>query len=186
MRLLVAHTSHLSQALDLGVFGQAKNHLRGEATYAMNLGTFDDAVAEELDPDPDTAPDPEGPPPDTPEVLPDADTDPDTAPGRPRAERGFALAEYIADIVDAYERATTRRLVVSAFAQAGILYKTPEGQSPFSEELRVSYVDPSQARALVRKTGLFWGWDPIDRPARQWIQVESLRVLGKRRAELNS
>ena len=54
------------------------------------------------------------------------------------------------------------------------------------EELRVSYVDPSQARALVRKTGLFGGWDPIDRPARQWIQVESLRVLGQRRAELNS
>ena len=47
--------------------------------------------------------------------------------------------------------------MVSAFAQAGILYKTPEGESPFAEERRVSYVDPSRARALVRRTGLFFG-----------------------------
>ena len=143
MRLLVPHTSHLTQPLDLGVFGLVKNHLRGEATYAMNLGTFDDAVAEELDPDPTTAPAPE--------------------PDHPRAERGYALAEYISDIVDAFERATTRRLVVSAFAQAGILYASPGGQSPFADERRVSYVDPTRARALVRKTGLFR--DVIPSPA---------------------
>ena len=51
--------------------------------------------------------------------------------------------------------------MVSAFAQAGILFTTPEGQSPFAEEQWVSYVDPSQARALVRKTGLFGGGIPF-------------------------
>ena len=68
----------------------------------------------------------------------------------------------------------------------GLLYKTPDGMSPFVEELRVSYVDPTRARAVVRKTGLFAGWDPVPRPAREWIRVERLGFIGERRAELNS
>ena len=156
VRLLVPHTSHLTQPLDLGVFGQVKSLLRGEATYAVDVGRVDDAVAEELDPE--------------------------RAPGRRRAERGFAMAEYVADIVDAYERATTRRRVVSAFRQAGILYKTPD---PVEFERRAAYTDPSHARAVVRQTGLFAGWAPVERPARRSIRVEHLRLNRRRRVHLN-
>ena len=90
------------------------------------------------------------------------------------------------DIVDAFKRVTTPQLMVSAFAQAGILYKSPDGMSPFSEELLVSYVDPTRARAVVRRTGLFAGWDPVPRPAREWIRVERLGFIDQRRAELSS
>ena len=45
-------------------------------------------------------------------------------------ERGKALADYILALLDAYEKATTRRRVVSAFGQAGIFDKTPNPTSP--------------------------------------------------------
>ena len=105
-----------------------KSLLRGEATYAVDVGRVDDAVAEELDPE--------------------------RTPGRRRAERGFAMAEYVADIVDAYERATTRRRVVSAFRQAGILYRIPEAGDL---RRRVAYVDPAFARVVNKKRGPFEG-----------------------------
>ena len=48
---LPAHTSHLTQPLDLGVFGRLKNVLRDEAAYSIGIDAVDDAVAEEHEPD---------------------------------------------------------------------------------------------------------------------------------------
>ena len=84
-------------------------------------------------------------------AAPDAVPNLDADPHRPRAERGFALAEYIADIVDSYERATTRRLVVSAFAQAGIPYKPLRVRSP----LRRSAGSPTLTRPRCGRSS---GW----------------------------
>ena len=69
---------------------------------------------------------------------------------RPRAERVKILTEYIVAILDAFERATMRRLVVSAFGQAGILYKFPDPQNPHK---RVAYVDPTEAQQSKRPSG---------------------------------
>ena len=119
---LVPHTSHLTQPLDLGVFGRVKSILRDEATYAIDLDGVDEMVAESIEPDED--------------------------PRRPRAPQGLALAEYILDILDAFEVATTRRRVDSAFAQAGFSTCPPtptisSGRSPTSTPQRPA---PSCAR----------------------------------------
>ena len=88
MLFLVPHSSHLTQPLDLGIFGRVKSLVRDEATYAINLEEFDEALDD---------------------VVEVANRE------RRRAERGKILAEYIAAILDAFERATRRRLVVAAF-----------------------------------------------------------------------
>ena len=83
---LVPHSSHLTQPLDLGIFGRLKSLTRDEASYVMRL--------EELD-----------------EAVPDEDNEPEPV----RAERGKVLADYITAIIDAYERSATRKRAVSAF-----------------------------------------------------------------------
>ena len=133
MLCLVPHSSHLTQPLDLGIFGQVKNAVRNEATYLMKVEGDDvddglDTVVDEeeeveensmADPDPDAA---------QTEDVDESSDDPDDfeEPRRRRAERSKALADYMLALLDAYERATTRRRVVSAFGQAGIFYKSPD------------------------------------------------------------
>ena len=82
---LVAHSSHLTHPLDLGGFGRLKSLTRDEASYVMRL--------EELD-----------------EAVPDEDNEPEPV----RAERGKVLADFVLAILDAYERAATRKWAVSA------------------------------------------------------------------------
>ena len=63
-----------------------------------------------------------------------------------RAEGGKALAESIAVILDAFERATSRRRIVSAFSQVGVFYELVD---PNNLEKLVTKVDPARARAVV-------------------------------------
>ena len=98
---LVPHSSHLSQPLDLGIFGWLKSLTRDEASYVVRLDALDEAIPnEEEEPEP------------------------------VRAERGKVLADYLTAILDAYERAATRKRIVSAFRQAGILYDVPDPHNP--------------------------------------------------------
>ena len=47
MRFLVSHTSHLTQPLDVGIFGWLKSTIRSHASYTINLHNIDRAVADE-------------------------------------------------------------------------------------------------------------------------------------------
>ena len=49
MTFLVPHSSHLTQPLDLGIFGRVKSLIRDEATYAVSLEEFDEALDDVLD-----------------------------------------------------------------------------------------------------------------------------------------
>ena len=120
-----------------------KSLIRDEATHAVSLEEFDEALDDVLDVE---------------------------AARRPRTERGKILAEYISAILDAFERATTRRLVVSAFRQAGILYNTPDPHRP---DRRVTYVDLSEARAVIA-SGAFRAVRRVARSARGQIRVENM------------
>ena len=145
---LVPHSSHLTQPLDLCTFGRVKIYTRDQDTYAVSLEEFDEAL--------------------------DDIVDVGNAPRR-RAERGKVLAEYIVAILDAFERASTRKLVVSAFRQAGILYDTPDPHRP---DRRVTYVDPSEARAVVA-IGVFRAVRRVARSAWGQLQVSNLNSNGQ-------
>ena len=97
----MAHSSHLTQPLDLGIFGLLKSIIRDEASYAMCLDELDETVLDE-----------------------DDESDP------VRAGRGKAFADLALALLDAYERAATPKRVVSAFEQAGILYDIPDFHHP--------------------------------------------------------
>ena len=49
VRFLVAHTSHITQPLDLGIFWQAKTFMRSRFQYLINLQDLDDAIAKQID-----------------------------------------------------------------------------------------------------------------------------------------
>ena len=101
------HSSHLSRPLDLGIFGRLKSLTRDEASYVVRLDALDEAIPnEEEEPEP------------------------------VRAERGKVLADYLTTTLDAYERAATRKRIVSAFRQAGILYDVPDPQPRAAPHLR--------------------------------------------------
>ena len=121
----------MTQPLDVGIFGLVKRLLRSEASYKLDADGVDANVPEDMMVDLNAA----------------------DVPQR-RAEWGLAQSEYVLDILDAFERSTTRRLVVSAFVQAGILYRIPEAGDL---RRRVAYVDPAFARVVNRKRGLFEG-----------------------------
>ena len=118
------HSSHLTQPLDLGTFGLVKRLLRREASYALDAN-FTNANNEiDLEGDDDTRGQ-TGIVADSDEST-SIDLNGDDVPPPNRAERGLALAEYVLDILDAFERSTSKRLVVSAFRQAGILSRFPD------------------------------------------------------------
>ena len=81
------------------------------------------------------------------------------------------VAEDLVGILDSFERSTTRKLVVSAFRRAGLLYDMPDPQTPHR---RVTYIDPSKARPLINGTGLFARRTPVERSARGQIKIETL------------
>ena len=49
MMFLVPHSSHLTQPLDLGVFGLVKRVMRDSTTYALNVEELNDALDDALD-----------------------------------------------------------------------------------------------------------------------------------------
>ena len=153
---LIAHTSHITQPLDLGVFGRVKSIIRDVARYSVKLNEVDEAIAADLD------------------------NSNGVRPHR-RAEPGLALAEYILAILDAYEKAATRNNVASAFAQAGLLTMAPD---PLHPEREVAYVDPTRARVAVRELGLFADREPVPRPPHRQIRIEQLRPIRRARVDL--
>ena len=168
---LPAHSSHLTQPFDLGTFGLVKRHLRREASYALNANFQN--VNNEIDLEGDeNSGEQTGVNADSEEST-SIDLNDDDVPLQKGAERGLALAEYVLDILDAFERSTSKRLVVSAFRQAGILSRFPDLNDMTR---RVTYIDRSFARAVIRKTGLFEGSTPIYDERRKLLKIANLRV----------
>ena len=118
MLFLVPHSSHLTQPLDLGVFGRLQNIMRDEAAYSVNVKEMQTPLDQD---------------------------ECENEPAHVRVQRGKQLAEYLEAILDAFERTATRRLIVSAFEQAGLLFDLSDDNDPNHLE---TYVDPSKARAL--------------------------------------
>ena len=124
MVFLVPHSSHMSQALDVGIFARCKNLIRNDTKYRVDLQDLDEALAQDNDAENTRVP------------LP--------------AEKGLLLAEYILKILRSFDQATTPDNVVSAFAQVGIHFRmTSRGNI----NQRVSYVDPTTARVVVNTFG---------------------------------
>ena len=120
--LLVAHSSHMTQPLDVGIFWRVKNLIRADTKYLINLRILDQAVAEQTE----------------------AETRGEEIP----SERGRLLAEFVLKILRSFEQATVPDNVVSAFAQVGIHFDFVD---PNNTDRRVCYVDPATARVIVAK-----------------------------------
>ena len=125
MLFLVPHSSHMTQALDVGIIANVKRHIRSDTKYVINLHDLDRAVAQQIEA----------------ENLCEEE----------RVERGYLLAEYMLKILRAFEKATTPDLIISAFQQVGIHSKL-EVRGNLNRW--VSYTDPSTARVVVSKYGL--------------------------------
>ena len=122
--VLVAQTSHMTQPLDVGIFGRVKNLMRQEGKYIINLHLLDREMTYQ--------------------------TQEENA-GRPvPPERGRLLADYVVSILRSYEQATTSDNVVSAFAQVGIHSKVLDR---VHTDDRVTYSDPATARVVVDEFG---------------------------------
>ena len=127
MRFLVAHTSHLTQPLDLGIFGLCKNIMRSRFQYLINLQDLDDAIVEEID---------------------------DEIQGRPPSpERGKLIVDFILQILYAFHQATVPITVVAAFKQAGICSRST-GPDLYMVG-REAFVDPTRARLVVDELRLW-------------------------------
>ena len=117
MRFLVPHTSHLTQPLDVGIFGRVKNLIRSNSRYVINLRDLDDALAREVEAE--------------------------TQGRRPSVERGKMLADFILNILQAFHQATTPEQVVSAVEQVGICSRGTAGNL---YTMREPCVVPTRAR----------------------------------------
>ena len=96
--LLVPHTSHLTQPLDLGVFGATKDTIWEGGKYKVRINQVDEALAEEIEAENEGR---ELPP-----------------------QRGQLIAEFVLDVLKAYKKATcVEDTVLAAFEQAGICYR---------------------------------------------------------------
>ena len=123
--VLVAHTSHMTQALDVGIFWKVKNLIRHDGKYVINLQELDREMTYQ--------------------------TEEENA-GRPvPPERGRLFSEYVLSILRSFEQATTSDNVVSAFAQVGIHSKLVDRANI---DKRVTYIDPSTARVVVQEFGV--------------------------------
>ena len=136
---LVPHTSHLTQALDIGIFGRCKNIMRSRFQYLINLQDLDDAIGDEIEADNHHQP--------------------------PSPERGKMISDFIVQILTAFHEATPPANVVSAFEQVGICSRST-GEDPYMA-LRETFVDPARAREVVRELGLFRDLQKIQREHRQ-------------------
>ena len=94
VRLLVAHTSHLTQPLDLGIFARCKALMKSYQTYVINLHRLYDVLLEDID----------------------------VSRRRRRVglEPGKLLAEFILQILKVFHEATSPMSWMSAFEQAGV------------------------------------------------------------------
>ena len=125
MVVLVPHSSHLTQPLDVGIFWDVKRLMRSSGKYLINLHVLDQAMA----------------------VQTEAETHGHEVP----PERGRLLAEHVLRILRSYEQATTSDNVVSAFRQVGVHWRVVEEAN---HDRRVTYIDPSTARLVVGEYGV--------------------------------
>ena len=155
MRFLVSHTSHLTQPLDIGIFGRLKSIIRSNASYTINLANIDRAVADE-------------------NAAENERREPSTEPGK-------KLADFIIAILQAFRQATTPPRVVSAFEQAGICSRfVEEGDS----NQRVAFVDPTRARLVVSETGLFRDLEPVANGRNRQLRIADLNSFFHREMAL--
>ena len=123
--VLVAHTSHMTQPLDVGIFWRVKNLIRAGGKYRINLHDLDREMTEQTE-----------------------------AENRGQAippERGRLLADYVLNILRSFEQATTADNVVSAFAQVGVHSRLVDRTNL---DNRVTYTDPTTARLVVADFGV--------------------------------
>ena len=146
MFFLPSKTSHLTQPLDVGVFGRTKTIIRSNARYFIALQTIDEAVADEVEAE---------------------------RQGRPvSTEQGNRMADFLVQVLSAFHQATVPNLVVSAFEQAGICSRScGDGRNIYS---RVAYPDPSKARLVKEELGLFTDTEPIPRPPNRQLRIAEL------------
>ena len=146
VRFLVAHTSHLTQPLDLGIFGRCKSIMRGRFQYLINLQDLDDAIADEIDREIRRQP--------------------------PSPERGRMIVDFILQILHAFHQATPPANVVSAFEQAGICSRST-GPDPYMVR-REAFVDPTRARLVVNELRLFRELRRIEDPQPRQLKISEL------------
>ena len=136
MRFLVAHTSHLTQPLDVGIFGRVKYLIRSYASNTVNIRNIDRAAEDE-------------------EAA-------ERERREPSTERGKKLAEFILTILQAFHQATTPLRAVSAFEQVGICSRFANDVDLVR---RAAFVDPTRARLVMEETNLFRQTAPYPRSA---------------------
>ena len=124
MVVLVPHSSHMTQPLDVGIFARVKNLIRASGKYRLNLPQLDHELAEQ--------------------------TAEETAGREVPPERGRLLADYVVSILRSFEQAAVPDNVVSAFAQVGIHSKLVDTDP----DNRVTYIDPATARVVVDNYGV--------------------------------
>ena len=146
VRFLVPHSSHLTQPLDLGIFGRCKSILRSDSHYVIQLRDLDDVIVDDIEANRENRP--------------------------PSPEKGKLLADFILQILKAYHQATPPDNVVSAFEQAGICSRAT-GIDPYMVG-REAFLDPTRARLVMRSLGLFTDHVPVrDLPRRQ-LKIDEL------------
>ncbi|ELP91516.1 hypothetical protein EIN_512490 [Entamoeba invadens IP1] len=118
---LVPHSSHMTQILDVGVFGSCKNQLRRYCEYVTQVVKDEDDIEnkstenvfeEQLNME---------------EVVEKEELDEvegETITKKVREKRGICLVNRLISMLSAFQAATNRQNVVSAFRQCGITYKT--------------------------------------------------------------
>ena len=124
MLFLIPHSSHMTQPLDVGVFGRVKNLIRYDTKYRVDLQELDEALAQ--------------------------DNDAENTGSQLPAEKGLLLAEYILKVLQSFDQSTPGDNVVSAFAQVGIHFRITDWPNI---NRRVTYVDPRTARVVVTQMG---------------------------------
>ena len=123
--VLVAHSSHMTQPLDVGIFWRVKNLIRAGGKYRINLDLLDRELADQTE-----------------------------AENRGQAippERGRLLADYVLNILRSFEQATVPDNVVSAFAQVGV-HSMLVDRTNINQ--KVTYTDPATARLVVADFGV--------------------------------
>ena len=145
MRFLVPHTSHLTQPLDVGIFGRVKYLIRTNSSYVVNLHNIDRAVADEVAAR--------------------------NGRRRPSAEPGKKLADFILTILQAFHQATTPPRVVSAFEQVGLCSRFADNVGLIR---RVAFVDPTRARLVIEETDLFRNTAPVPDARHRQINIADL------------
>ena len=148
VRFLVPHTSHMTQPLDLGIFGRCKALMRNSQKYIIDLHELDEVILEDIE----------------------ASRQRRTV----RPERGKMLAEFILQILKAFHEATSPINVVSAFEQAGICSRS-DRPDPYMVHHK-AVVDRARARLVVDELDLFINAERLPDQAHAQLRIEDLNL----------